>query len=271
VWDEAKAGHAGAGSFGEEVQAHSQSSEIPAATAIADQVWDEDIVAAHGAADTAGEILSQLTKRSVAFNSEVADGSVLGQIADAGTATYDRTTDSLQAIADSGGGGPTAAQIADAVWDEAIADHVGVGSTGEALDGASAPTADAIADAVWDEALADHDAEDSVGNLLNDLTEESGGSYRFTSGALGQAPTGGAGSGAISFTYTLTSAVDGSPIVDADVWVTSDQAGNNLLASGRTNSNGQVTFQLDPGTVYVWRQKPGWNFINPDVEIVGSG
>lgn len=76
------------------------------------------------------------------------------------------------------------------------------------------------------------------------------------------------GTGAITFTYTLTSSVDASAIADADVWVTSDSAGNNLLASGRTNSSGQVTFYLDAGTVYVWRQKDGWNFDNPDIETV---
>jgi hypothetical protein len=87
-------------------------------------------------------------------------------------------------------------------------------------------------------------------------------SYSFTVEAAGS------GAGAITFTYTLTSTVDSSAIVDADVWVTSDEAGNNLLGSGTTDSNGQVVFYLDAGTVYVWRQKPGWNFTNPDTETV---
>jgi hypothetical protein len=78
------------------------------------------------------------------------------------------------------------------------------------------------------------------------------------------------GAGAITFTYTLTSDADGSPITDASVWVTSDEPGNNVLASGTTDSNGQVTFYLDAGTVYFWRQKGGFNFTatNPDTEIV---
>ena len=105
-----------------------------AVSEIADGVWDEDIVAAHGTADTSGLILSQLTKRSVTFNSEVADGSILGQIADDGTATFDRTTDSLQAIRDNlGGAAPSAATIADAVWDELRSGHVGAGSFGEGV------------------------------------------------------------------------------------------------------------------------------------------
>lgn len=37
-----------------------------------------------------------------------------------GSQTFDPTTDSLEAITDAGGGGPTAAQIADAVWDEIL-------------------------------------------------------------------------------------------------------------------------------------------------------
>jgi hypothetical protein len=83
-------------------------------------------------------------------------------------------------------------------------------------------------------------------------------------------PTGGAGTGAgaIAFTYTLTSSVTGLPIADADVWVTSDLAGTNVLASGRTDAIGNVTLYLDAGTCYVWRQKSGWNFTNPDTEVV---
>ena len=80
--------------------------------------------------------------------------------------------------------------------------------------------------------------------------------------------TSGTGAGAIPFTYTLTSSVDSSPITDVDVWVTSDSSGNNVLASGRTDQYGKVTFYLDAGTVYVWRQKSGWNFDNPDTEVV---
>jgi hypothetical protein len=77
------------------------------------------------------------------------------------------------------------------------------------------------------------------------------------------------GSGAIEWTYTLTNA--NSPfqaIADADVWMTTDEAGDNVIASGQTDASGEVTFYLDAGTVYVWRQKSGWNFTNPDTEEV---
>ena len=76
------------------------------------------------------------------------------------------------------------------------------------------------------------------------------------------------GAGAITFTYTLTNSEDGLPIADADIWVTTDSIGNNVVASGKTNQYGKVTFYLDVGTIYVWRQKSGWDFVNPDVEVV---
>lgn len=81
--------------------------------------------------------------------------------------------------------------------------------------------------------------------------------------------TGGAfGSGSITWEYTLTSSVGGTPISDADIWVTTDAPGVNVVASGKTDAFGKVTFYLDAGTYYVWRQKSGFNFSNPDVETV---
>lgn len=77
------------------------------------------------------------------------------------------------------------------------------------------------------------------------------------------------GEGEIEFPYTLTSSVDGAPIADALVWVTSDAVGENVIGSGRTDQNGLVTFHLDAGTVYVWHKKSGWDFPDdPDVEEV---
>jgi hypothetical protein len=114
---------------------------------------------------------------------------------------------------------------------------------------AAAPTANGIADQVWDEALSGHVAAGSTGKRLNDLVAT--------------------GAGAIAWTYTLTSSVSPNPpIADADVWVTTDIGGANVIASGKTNASGVVTFYLDAGTVYVWRQKSGFDFSNPDTEIL---
>ena len=76
------------------------------------------------------------------------------------------------------------------------------------------------------------------------------------------------GAGAISYSYTLTDADDGTPIDGAEVWVTTDAAGVDVVASGSTNSFGVVTFMLDAGTYYFWRKCSGYNFNNPDLETV---
>jgi hypothetical protein len=78
----------------------------------------------------------------------------------------------------------------------------------------------------------------------------------------------GAGVGAISYPYTLTDADDENPISGAEVWVTTDSSGSNIVASGYTNLFGTVIFFLDAGTYYFWSKCSGYNFTNPDVEIV---
>jgi hypothetical protein len=69
---------------------------------------------------------------------------------------------------------PSAATIADAVWDELQTGHTSVGSFGYYLDskvstvgGGTPPTASAIADAVWDEVLAGHLTAGTTGAALN--------------------------------------------------------------------------------------------------------
>ncbi len=185
-----------------------------------------------------------------------------------------------------------AAELADAIWDEARTGHTTAGTFGLYLDAqvstaATPPTVGAIADAVWDESLSNHLLAGSAGDVLNDAggtatdpwTATLPGSYPTnTAGWLvGQrldakvsAVSGNSpGAGASEFTYTLTDAGTGDPIADADIWATTDSAGANIVASGRTDMNGRITFYLDPGTVYLWRQKSGWNFSNPDAETVG--
>ena len=155
--------------------------------------------------------------------------------------------------------------VATALLNEIIEDDGGVSRfTANALEQAPGASAAAIADAVLDEALADHDVEDSVGNVWNDLTEESAGVYRFTSAAIQST----LGAGAITFTYTLTDDVTGFGISGALVWVTTDEPGANVIASGVTDSSGEVTFYLDAGTAYFWRKSDSYTFTNPDTEVV---
>jgi hypothetical protein len=175
IWDEAKSGHAVAGSFGEEIQSHTTSADIPTANAIADQVWDE-----------------------------------------------------------------------------LLSGHTSVGSAGEALAGTGS-----VGDP-WTTALPGSYTSGQAGYIVGSYLDQA-------ISSMNESP----GSGAFEFTYTLTSSVDSSPIEDADVWVTSDSAGSVVVASGRTDAAGEVTFYLDAGTYYVWRQKAGWNFTNPDMEEIG--
>jgi hypothetical protein len=80
--------------------------------------------------------------------------------------------------------------------------------------------------------------------------------------------------GAIEFTYTLTNSVSGAPLPNADVWVTTDIAGTNIVWRGTTDAFGVARDVqnnlplLDAGTYYFWRQLIGFTFTNPDTEIV---
>ena len=110
---------------------------------------------------------------------------------------------------------------------------------------------------------------DAITDKLNTAMELDGAVYRFTTNALELAPSGAAGEGALEFVYTLTSTVDALPIDGASIWATTtNDPDDNVVASGTTNAFGVVTFYLDAGTYYIWRQKTGWTFTNPDTEVV---
>ena len=77
---------------------------------------------------------------------------------------------------------------------------------------------------------------------------------------------GSGGTGALEILYTLQ--MNGLPVDGARVWVSTDTAGHNLVASGSTNTFGIVTFWLDAGTYSFWRYKPGVNFDPLAEEVV---
>jgi hypothetical protein len=79
----------------------------------------------------------------------------------------------------------------------------------------------------------------------------------------------------IEFTYTLTNSVTAAPIEGAQIWITVDAAGNNVIWAGATDSLGIARDdsgglpRLDPGTYFFFRQKAGFTFSpEPDTEIV---
>ena len=70
------------------------------------------------------------------------------------------------------------------------------------------------------------------------------------------------GTGAIKHPIDVTS--DGIPIDGAEVWITTDAAGDNVVAGTLpTDAFGRVEFMLDAGSYYAWIQAAGHNFTNP--------
>lgn len=138
---------------------------------------------------------------------------------------------------------------------------------------------------------ADIAAVKAVTDKLNTAVEADGEVYRFTANALEQSPAGGVaptaeqirqeidanstklqtiegkidllsgstGPGADICTITILS--NGVPVPDADVWISSDAAGGNVIAGTlQTDSSGKATFLLDAGvTYYLWMEKDGEN------------
>ena len=74
------------------------------------------------------------------------------------------------------------------------------------------------------------------------------------------------GPGAIAWDITIN---DGAtPLDGVDVWISTDLLGNNLIARGTTDDNGVVTFLLDAGTYYAWKQLAGYASTNPEAFTV---
>ena len=117
-----------------------------------------------------------------------------------------------------------------------------------AIAGVSAPTAATVADAVWDELLSGHTDAGSAGKALGVAT---------------------AAPGSTEFTYTLTDSVTSAAIANALVWVTTtNDPDDAIIAQAYTDTNGEAVFYLDAGTYYLWRQKSGYTFTNPDTETI---
>ena len=80
------------------------------------------------------------------------------------------------------------------------------------------------------------------------------------------------GAGADTVTLTLKDEDTGLAVADADVWVTSDIAGTDVVAGTvQTDSAGETTLYLDAGvTYYRWAQKDGKNFENPQSFVASA-
>jgi len=236
VWDEALAGHVAAGSAGKGVQD----------SASAGDPWSTPIPGAY-ASGTAGKKVSDMVAEVTAI------------LVDTGT-TLDGKVDAVKAdtdaiLVDTGTTLDGKITVIDGIVDDILVDTgTSIPATLAGLGITTPPTAAAIADAVWDEVVTSGHA---VGNSA---------AVKLTAAAAGLA-TAQAGLGAIANVVTVT--VLDVPLQGCDVWVTSDEAGTTVVAGTlQTNASGKVTFYLDAGTYYVWQQKTGYNFTNPDTLVV---
>jgi len=78
------------------------------------------------------------------------------------------------------------------------------------------------------------------------------------------------GAGATAVTYTVTDSATGFGVAGVNVRMTTDEEGANTIARGVTDSEGNIVLYHDlpsDTTVYVFRQKSGWSFVNPDTEV----
>ena len=84
-----------------------------------------------------------------------------------------------------------------------------------------------------------------------------------TTHGSGQWDATASGPGGTECTYNVE--VGGSPEQGVAVWVTTDEAGTNVIAGATiTDSAGNVTFMLDEGILYyIWCRKDAVNFSNP--------
>lgn len=242
VWDEPIAGHVTAGTTGNKLNAAGSAGDP----------WTTALPGAYGAG-TAGKIVGDNVNATISSRLATAGYTVPPTVGAISTQVWSETTRTLT------GFGTLVADVAAAVW-AAGTRTLTAGAAPSVADiwtyvtrtltaGGAAPTAAEVADAVWDEPLASHLGGGSTGNTLNAIT-------------------GAGGAGGLTLTYTVTNSVTGLPLDDVQVWVTTDLAGTNVVASGRTDAFGVVTFALDAGTYYLFRAKSGFNFPNPDTEVV---
>jgi hypothetical protein len=205
---------------------------------------------------------------------------------------------------DGGVAGDSAAAVANAVWDEAIADHVVGTSFGaknqkvvpsETLDDYKASVAALALEATLTamKGATFSEATDSLEALRNrgDSAWITGGGAsaadiadavwdELQSGHVGVGSfgkyldtevsgVGGVGSGGTLCTWTQKDDGD-QPMDNVAVWITSDSDGTNVIAGTLyTNAQGEVSFMLDvPQTVYVWREHASYNFSNPQTWVL---
>ena len=235
-------------------------------TLMADVPTNSELSTALAGADDA--VLSAIAALNN-LSSAGAQAAAAAALAAYGAATGTNVTDATSPLATSSQA-ETISQAIDALNDlsttdvQAIIDAIkGSGWTNEtlkaikdavdAIETGGAPTAEQNAQAVWDEAKSGHTTEGTFGAYLDMPISEIG-----------------TGSGAVTFTYTVLEPDGITPISGVTVQVSTDLAGTNRIRSGMTDADGKVVFKMDPGERHFWRYKDGYQFDNPDTEIVSE-
>ena len=222
VWDEARSGHVGAGSFGEGVVVNSIAAGAITAAAVATGAIDADAIA-DGAIDAGAIATGALTAAKFAAGAIDAAAVAADAGTEIGTAVWATATRTLTSSSD-----PSAATIADAVWDEARSGHVGAGSFGEGVVvnsiAAGAITAAAVATGAIDaDAIADG-AIDAGAIATGAIT-----AAKFAAGAIDAAAVA---TGAIDADAL---AADAGTEIGTAVWAT---AARTLTAATNVTSTG---------------------------------
>jgi len=225
------------------------------------------------------EIANMLTDHiisdSVAFlGADIA--SIDTKIDDIQGATFNTSTDSLEAIRDrgdaawvtgAGGSAPTVGQIADAVWDEVQSGHTTAGTFGKFLDtevsGVGGGSAADIADAVWDEALSGHTTAGTGGKVLSDAA-----TAVSISGLNDVAVTDIVSAGAITTSSGSVSSVTtvSTTTTNTDMRGTDSAATASALSTVDTNVDAIL---VDTGTT-IPAQISGLNNFDPSSETVAN-
>jgi hypothetical protein len=173
------------------------------ASAIADAVWDENIIAAHNAADTAGKIVgdnmdaavtSRLAPTTAGRTLDVSTGGEAGidwanvgspteSVTLSGTTVGTTTANTDMRGTDSAytGTPPTVGAIADAVWDEAQADH----TTGTTFGAIATEVADILADTSTDGVVIASGQTVATATAVGTVTGNVDGSVASVTGAVG--------------------------------------------------------------------------------------
>ena len=268
VWDEAISGHTGAGSFGAKNQ-----NLVPSET-IGDYKADVSALASQASVDTIDGIVDaiKLVTDNLPDSGQLLDLAAIKAVTDllpdgGALTTIDANIDSI--LEDTGTTIPaTLATLATAAALATVDGNVDaiLVDTGTTIPGTIAALQSDVNDVLTDTGDIISDIA-AVSGDIDDLTADVADVKADTVSILA-AVGGGPPAGAIPWTYNITNQVSGHPIADVDVWVTTDSAGSNVVASGRTDDFGNVTFYLDAGTYYIWSQKAGFNFDNPDTEVV---